>query len=90
MFSMSEAYAKKEQKDNPERARNIALTRQRRLERQADKLERVEVNQAEAAQRSPEEQLRRLDARLGAGVGAVRERAKLHAQIAARQTAKAA
>lgn len=37
-----------------------------------------------AAQRTPEEQLARLDAAFGKGKGAVKERAKLAARIAAR------
>lgn len=37
--------------------------------------------QAERDARSPEEQLKVLDARLGEGVGAVRERARLKRQI---------
>ena len=43
----------------------------------------------ERDQRSPEEQIAVLDSRLGVGVGAVRERARLQAQIEAKATESA-
>ena len=45
----------------------------------ADREDRIAL----ALDRSPQEQLARLDRRLGAGLGATRERAKLQARIAA-------
>ena len=53
----------------------------------AEKQRRREEAEARAEVRknmSPQQQLARLDRLLGAGVGAARERARLHAQIAAR------
>jgi len=50
---------------------------------QATKLADREDRIAMALDRSPEEQLARLDRRLGAGSGATRERAKLKARIVA-------
>lgn len=57
------------------------LYRTRKEQRRADAQER----QAEAAKRTPEEQLARLDLKFGPGLGAKKERAKLAARIAARQ-----
>ncbi|MBI4068468.1 hypothetical protein HY413_03625 [Candidatus Kaiserbacteria bacterium] len=51
----------------------------RRLKKVAD----ADVRMAYAAARTPQEQLARLDAKLGKGIGAVKERAKLVARIAA-------
>ena len=45
------------------------------------RIERAEVRQGERSKRSPEQQLQLLDKRLGKGVGASKERAKLLAQI---------
>jgi len=45
------------------------------------RIERAEVRQGERLERSPEQQLQLLDKRLGKGVGASKERAKLLAQI---------
>lgn len=49
--------------------------------RQRDKLLRADARLAEAEQRTPREQLNLLDHRLGHGVGAVRERRRLHLLI---------
>lgn len=50
-------------------------------ERQEIKMETVKLNQEARAKRSPEEQLDVLDKKLGKGIGAKKERAKLLAQI---------
>jgi|GEM_PF-2529952 len=47
-------------------------------ERQEEKRQIIEENQTARLNRSAKEQLARLDARLGKGVGAVKERAKLN------------
>lgn len=57
------------------RNRNLRAERQRRREEAAKR-------QAARDARSPAEQLARLDAMLGVGVGATRERARLAAQLA--------
>lgn len=57
------------------------MSREKRDVREKAKLDGVTKRQEEAALRTPEEQLARLDAR---GASAVKERAKLQARIAAR------
>jgi len=52
-------------------------SKSRRDQRRSDALQRTE----ERAQRSPQEQIRRLDELLGVGVGAQRERARLARQV---------
>lgn len=55
--------------------------RARWRQRQADKRSGIEARATARARRSPADQLAMLDARLGAGVGAVRERARLLRQL---------
>jgi len=55
--------------------------RQAREALQIAKFQNAQKRNEEAANRSPREQLRRLDQRLGAGVGAKNERARLKALI---------
>lgn len=49
--------------------------------RKAQRLEESKVRDAERAQRSPSEQLELLDSKLGKGLGAVKERARLSNQL---------
>ncbi len=56
-------------------ARNSRVTHPRRMARQTG----AEVRQEERERRSPAQQLAELDARLGVGVGARKERARLTA-----------
>lgn len=58
-------------------------TREGRAIDRTDKLEGARARGANAAARTPEQQLARLDARLGSGVGAKKERARLQEQIVA-------
>jgi len=51
----------------------------------SERKSRAEERQAVANKRSPEEQLARLDKMFGAGMGAVKEREKLHKRIADKQ-----
>lgn len=60
-------------------------SRELRAQRQKEKENRFKARVEARARRTPEEQLAVLDARLGYGVGAERERQKLYAQIAARE-----
>lgn len=53
-------------------------------QRQADKRVRDRARDAAAAKRTPQEQLRRLDALLGKGRGARRERARIAAKLGKR------
>ena len=53
--------------------------RRKREARHSAKLSDAHERAEESAKRTPEEQLRRLDLRLGVGVGAEKERARLHA-----------
>ena len=55
--------------------------RQTREDERITKAQNAHKRNEEAANRSPREQLRRLDRRLGAGVGAKRERARLKTLI---------
>lgn len=57
-----------------------------RKERQLDAIDA----QAERDKLSPESQLNVLDARLGVGIGAVKERARLHKQMKGKRKPKAA
>lgn len=47
----------------------------------ADRRKNAEALAAERAKRSPQQQLKKLDDKLGVGVGAVKERARLQALI---------
>jgi hypothetical protein len=57
--------------------------REARRQRLEAKLDAAKQRQTLASERPPREQLRLLDARLGVGVGAVRERTRLAVLIAA-------
>lgn len=57
-------------------------SRQNREKKVADQERRHDLMRAARAERSPEQQIAVLDARLGAGIGAKKERARLTAQIA--------
>ena len=54
-------------------------------QRQEEALERLELTQAE----SPEVRLKALDERLGVGIGAVKERARLQAKLGPKAEPKA-
>jgi hypothetical protein len=56
---------------------------QNRLSQEQAQLEAQAQREAEAAQRTPQEQIKRLDALLGKGQGAKRERARLAVKIEA-------
>lgn len=57
--------------------------------RNEDRTKAAEARKTEAAQRTPQDQLARLDSMLGKGVGAKKERAKLAAKMAKPTPAKA-
>lgn len=65
----------------PNREANILAHRRAWTERQENKREIRESNLAERAKRSPKQQLAVLDRRLGKGIGAKRERAKLAKEL---------
>lgn len=64
-------------KANPKKAENLLRERMERRKQQMKKYGQMEINRLHRAKLSPTQQLQALDARLGAGIGAVRERAKL-------------
>ena len=75
-------------REPPDRRKNASMPGVRKAKdhhdrEQATKLADREDRIAMAQDRSPQEQLARLDTRLGAGLGATRERARLATRIAA-------
>ena len=71
-------------------------TNEQHLDRQAERMARLEVQKENAQDRvaiaelrKPSQQLQRLDRKFGEGVGAVKERAKLVARIAAGDKSRA-
>lgn len=59
-----------------------------RYAKQDAKLANVEIRQIAASERTPRQQLNRLDKRLGKGLGAESERARLNAKIKEQAAAK--
>jgi hypothetical protein len=67
---------------NPSRSHNGSLIPGGKLGYKADERRSLAIENAEArAKRTPKQQLALLDERLGKGVGATRERARLQAEI---------
>ena len=75
--------AKPVKRDAAKRLANIAAKRQRNAEENERKRWIAESNAEERAKRSPHQQLAVLDARLGKGQGAKKERARLSTLLTA-------